>query len=244
MTVGIWVLGDQLWSGQAAIAASPKPLASHPPGSPAKLILIESTAWAQRRPYHYQKLVLVWSAMRHFAAEQEAAGWSVIYRRGEHFGVELHRVIEAEGITELRIMEPSDRPFRQAIDQLCLPCDLTWYPNNQFLWSPAEFAAWAEPYKQLRLENFYRAGRKRFDVLMTEDQPRGGQWNFDQQNRKPPPKSGLNPPSPRWFPPDQITQGVVADIHREGLKGFGAIAPFGWAVTRDQALAVLDDFIT
>lgn len=253
MTVGIWVLGDQLWQGQAAIASQTTSAPTSPtspdispqtaPSSTCKIILIESTAWSQRRPYHYQKLVLVWSAMRHFAAELEAAGWSVIYRRGQTFETELNRVIENEGITELRVMEPSDRPFRQAIERLQLPCPIHWYPNNHFLWSAAEFSAWAAPYKQLRMENFYRAGRKRFDILMEQDKPVGGQWNFDKQNRKPP-KAGMKPPKPLRFQPDDITQSVIRDIHNEALPGFGEMEPFHWAVTRTEAQAVLDNFIT
>ena len=237
MTVGVWVLGDQLWQAQAAIAAQAAP------SDNCKILLVESTAWSQRRPYHYQKLVLVWSAMRHFAAELQAKGWTVVYCRGETFGAELNSMIEAEGITELQVMEPSDRPFRQAIENLKLPCPLTWIPNNHFLWSRSEFSAWADPYKQLRMENFYRAGRKRFGILMEGDQPLGGKWNFDKQNR-PPPKTGLEPPEPLWFEPDEMTQSVMADIREEDLPGFGEMEPFRWAVTRTQALAVLEDFVT
>lgn len=245
MTVAVWVLGDQLWVAQAAIASLASPGSISTGGSaPAKIIFVESKAWVQHRPYHYQKQVLVWSAMRHFAAELTAAGWDVIYCRGEEsFGTALAAVIETEGITELRVMEPSDRPFRQAVDKLALPCPIRWYPNNHFLWSKADFSTWAKPYKQLRLENFYRQGRKRFDILMEGDQPLGGQWNFDRQNRNPP-KAGLAPPEPLGFSPDEITRSVMADIRQDALPGFGDMEPFAWGVTRSQALAVLEQFIT
>ena len=58
MTVGIWVLGDQLNAAQSA-------LAEVDPAS-ARVLLVESRSVLQRRAYHRQKLVLVWSAMRHF----------------------------------------------------------------------------------------------------------------------------------------------------------------------------------
>ncbi|MEO1590200.1 MAG: cryptochrome/photolyase family protein, partial [Cyanobacteria bacterium J06632_22] len=61
MTVGIWVLGDQLWQGQSALASCQD--------TPVPVIVIESLQHVQQRPYHQQKLVLVWSAMRHFAQE-------------------------------------------------------------------------------------------------------------------------------------------------------------------------------
>ncbi len=66
MTVGIWVLGNQLWRGQAALASGEGDRSATP------VLLIESHQFAQERPYHRQKLVLVWSAMAHFAQDLEA----------------------------------------------------------------------------------------------------------------------------------------------------------------------------
>jgi deoxyribodipyrimidine photolyase-related protein len=148
-------------------------------------------------------------------------------------------------------VEPAERPFREAIVRLQLPVALHWHASNAFLWSRDAFAAWARPYRQLRLELFYREGRRRFGVLMEADgQPRGGQWNYDQANRKAPPK-GLQGPAPLWFKPDAITSAVIAKV--EALQAGrlargeaplpGALTPFRWAVTRQQALQVLEHFV-
>jgi deoxyribodipyrimidine photolyase-related protein len=37
--------------------------------------------------------------------------------------------------------------------------------------------------KSHRLESFYRKMRKQFNLLMDDDEPLGGQWNFDASNR-------------------------------------------------------------
>ena len=232
MTVGIWVLGDQLWMGQAALASD----------TDAPVIFIESRRHSTERRYHRQKLVLVWSAMRHFAAELEAKGRTVTYQIADEFEPPLHQWIEEMGITEVRVMEPADRPFARFLNGLNLP--LTIVPNNHFLWSVAEFEQWAASRKSLLMESFYREGRKRYSILMEETTkkptPIGGQWNYDKQNRKPP-KKGLNPPAPHWFEPDEITRQVMTDVAE--LDTFGNLEPFGWAVTRSQALQVLDYFI-
>ncbi|HEY9805569.1 MAG TPA: cryptochrome/photolyase family protein, partial [Candidatus Obscuribacterales bacterium] len=73
MTIGVWILGDQLWAEQAALLSCVEARSQTP------VILIESLDHVRQRPYHQQKLVLVWSAMRHFAAELGAAGWPVTY---------------------------------------------------------------------------------------------------------------------------------------------------------------------
>ncbi len=240
---GIWILGDQLSSTQAA-------LASQSPAT-ARVLLIESTSVLRMRRYHRQKLVLVWSAMRHFATALRQLGWTVDHLEAETFAEALQTWIADHGIQDLHLMEPAERPFRTAIEQLDLPVPLVWHASNAFLWSREAFAAWAKPYKQLRLELFYREGRKRFGVLMDDNgQPLGGQWNFDHDNRKAPPK-GLAGPEPLGFAPDAITQAVIvkveqlgAALHARGESGLpGLSAPFTWAVTREQAHAVLEHFI-
>ena len=246
MRIGIWVLGDQLNPQQAALASVDR--------RGVRVLLLESTSVLAQRSYHRQKLVLVWSAMRHFAQELRAAGWCVDYHECDRFALALRDWIAVHAIEELRLMEPVDRGFRQAIEALQLPIPLRWIPSNAFLWSREAFADWAAGYKQLRLELFYREGRRRFGVLMggapPKAEPIGGQWNFDADNRKSPPK-GLSGPEPLWFEPDAITRAVIDKLDQldqqrvaDGLAPLpGTLHSFRWGVTRQQALQVLDHFI-
>ncbi len=244
MTIGVWVLGDQLHPDQAALAGVE--------ATAARVLLIESAAIPSHRALHPQKLVLVWSAMRHFAAELRQAGWAVDHLETEALGEALSGWITREGIRELRLMEPADRPFRRMVEALELPLPLVWVPSTAFLWSRADFGAWAGGRRQLRLETFYREGRRRFNVLMAADgeQPLGERWNYDQENRRPPGR-GLVGPEPLWFEPDAITRAVIAKVaaldERRVAAGAaplpGDLAPFRWGVTRAQALAVLEHFI-
>ena len=236
MAVGVWILGDQLWAGQAALQSQADQAEQTP------VIFVESRQWAQQRPYHQQKLVLVWSAMRHFAAELRQAGWPVTYDIEAEFELPLQRWVQAHNITELRVMTPGDRPFATLISRLDLPCDITLLPNNHFLWSDDDFSHWAEGRKSLLMEYFYREGRKRFEVLMDGRTPTGGEWNYDKQNRKPP-KTGLNPPDALWFEPDDMTQEVMTWVETEQISSYGQLQPFRWGVTRQQALQVLEHFI-
>lgn len=246
MTIGIWVLGDQLSQEQAALASADPDHSC--------VLLVESTSVLHARAYHQQKLVLVWSAMRHFADELRQAGWRVDYSESNRFADAVLDWIRGAGITELRIMEPADRGFRQAIEALKLPVPLHWITSNAFLWSREAFAAWAGGYKQLRMELFYREGRRRFGVLMDGEgkaaQPRGGQWNFDHDNRKAPPRDLAGPP-PLRFDPDPITQAVIGKVEHLNAERIAAQKPplpgslerFGWGVTRQQALQALEAFI-
>ena len=143
MTTGIWVLGDQLWSEQAALASYEAVKENTP------VILIESQSYARKRIYHAQKLVLVWSAMRHFAQELRLAGWQVTYEVADDFETALLRWIWKNGIDEVRIMDPSDRSFLRLINKLQISCYIKLIPNNHFLWTKAEFQDWASSCKRL-----------------------------------------------------------------------------------------------
>ncbi|MGF1493281.1 MAG: cryptochrome/photolyase family protein [Microcoleaceae cyanobacterium] len=234
MKTGIWILGNQLSIQHAALQDSQQD---------APIILIESLDHIQERRYHRQKIVLVWSAMRHFAEELRQSGWTVSYfERAENFFDPLKQWIQEQEITDLKVMRPSDRPFVPYLEELELPCELHWLPNNQFLWSEAAFQEWAEGRKRLLMEDFYREGRKRFDILMAGDEPVGDQWNFDKQNRKPPTQKLETPAAPE-FEPDEITQQVIQQVQDLKVPLYGQVEPFRWAVTREQALEVLTDFV-
>ncbi|MFM7439486.1 MAG: cryptochrome/photolyase family protein, partial [Snowella sp.] len=236
MSNGIWILGDQLWEKQAALAR----FQEHKTETP--VIFIESLDYVRQRRYHAQKLVLVWSAMRHFAEELRTEGWPVNYCVTDVFQDPLSAWIEEHQITQLWIMTPTDLPFQKLIENLVLPCKIKLIANNHFLWSKEDFEAWATKRKRLLLEDFYREGRKRFQILMDGQKPIGGQWNFDKDNRKPPKKLPKTP-NALEFLPDQITESVLAKVQTLQTLTYGKLQPFRWAVTRLQALQVLEYFI-
>ncbi len=238
MTIGIWILGDQLHRDQSALQSLreiQKP--AHTP-----VLMVESSDWGRRRRYHRQKLVLVWSAMRHFAQELQDLGYPVTYAEAETFTDPLHVWADQEQLQSIRIMEPSDIPFRQKVEELGSLLPIEMVANNQFLWTVQEFRTWAKGRKRLVMEDFYRQGRKRWQILMEGEQPLGGKWNYDSDNRQPPQEGSLFP-APLRFEPDQITQAVMAKVRQDYPQAFGSLEPFQWAVNRSQALQVLETFV-
>ena len=236
MTTGIWVLGDQLSHQQAALTSRLKDRQNTP------IIAIESLDHVKQRPYHCQKLVLVWSAMRHFAEELRAAEWPVTYKIGDNFETLLKEWIAANNISNLLIMQPSDRPFFKLIKSLQLNCEISFIPNNLFLWSVVDFQNWAESRKRLLMEDFYRQSRKNFNILMDGKNPVGDKWNFDKANRKPA-KDNLDFPERLSFEVDGITQEVIEKVKSLDIPKYGDLSDFNWAVNRQQALQVFNYFI-
>lgn len=237
MTIGIWILGDQLSHQNTALISCIHDLKS------VKIIMIESLNHVQKRIYHQQKLIFIWSAMRHFAEELKAHNWEVDYFIERDFFVTLKAWIKKNNITELRLLFPNDRPFYKLIKEANFPCKIVFYPNNNFLWQPEEFKTWANKRKKLILEDFYRESRKRWKILLTEnDEPIGGKWNLDKENRQPPNKN-IYPPKPLIFEEDNITLEVKKHLQKLPLKTYGKADKFNWAVTRESALKGLNHFI-
>ena len=86
----------------------------------------------------------------------------------------------------------------------------------------------------MRMEDFYRQMRRQTGLLMNGDEPVGGRWNFDRDNRKPAKTKSLKFPGPRRFANDKTTQQVLEVVERHFGDHFGTLKPFWFGVTRDQ----------
>lgn len=233
------VLGDQL-------SFDPSLFAALDPARDA-VLMAEVQEEASYVPHHPHKIVLVFSAMRHFAAALEQRGWRVIYTRldapdnsGSLAG-ELRRWHAALGEPELHLTECGEWRVEEALRATGLP--LNWHADSRFLCSREAFARWAGERKQLRMELFYREMRKRSGLLLEPDgQPLGGSWNFDADNRKALPK-GVRGPFPARFGQDAITREVVALVGERFAHHYGRLEGFDYPVTHAEAQALWQHFL-
>ena len=120
--------------------------------------------------------------------------------------------------------------------------DLELCPDTRFLVSEEAFAAWADGRKQLRMEYFYRNVRRQTGLLMEGDQPAGGCWNFDAENRKPA-APDLFMPAPFSVTPSDETEAVLDLVEERFAENFGTLRPFAYGVTRADAEAAATHFI-
>ncbi len=222
----IWVLGDQLNRRVGA-------LASANPGRDTVLVIESRRMLA--RPFHRQRRHFVITAMRRFAAELESSGFAVDYRHADTMraGVEAHR---REHQRTVVATEPNSREMRS----LAAALDVELVRSDQFLTHPTEFAEWAGDKKRLVMEDFYRHQRKRLGYLMDGDEPVGGRWNFDDQNREPPPESDRPWPAPQSSRLDEVDDQVVTEIPGDAP---GADPVGWWATSRRAALSRLRHFV-
>lgn len=193
-----------------------------------------------------QRIVMFLAAMRHFAHALRQEGVPLIYRELAEGSLAqaLGETLASHRVQRVVLAEPGDWRVLQALRGAVGTTPLEVREDRHFLCSAREFAAHAKGRKQLRMEYFYRDMRRRHGVLMDGDQPLGGQWNYDANNREAfgPEGPGVVPATPR-FAPDAITQAVLDLVEARFAEHPGRIATFGWPVTRPQALEVLHSFV-
>ncbi len=122
---------------------------------------------------------------------------------------------------------------------------LTLVPNDLFLTTPEMFDEWATSHGDndtYRQEHWYRFVRRELDVLMDGDDPVGGEWNYDDENRETPP-DGWEPPQPPRFEPDELTEDVREFVRERYDEVWGSDEEFVWPVTRAEAEKALNHFI-
>jgi deoxyribodipyrimidine photolyase-related protein len=233
----VLVLGDQLSPDIAALRAADR--------AQDVVVMAEVMGEGTSVPHHPQKIALILAAMRKFAAGLRADGWQVAYTRlddpdnSQTISSNVLRMAAEYSATEVLATKPGEWRVLRDIEDLPVP--VTVLQDDRFLCSEAEFLAWAEGRKQLRMEWFYRDMRRKTGLLMEGDRPAGGQWNFDHDNRKPA-KADLLRPRPQSFAPDAVVEEVL-DLVEQRFRHFGTLRPFRWATDRAGALAALQDFV-
>jgi deoxyribodipyrimidine photolyase-related protein len=225
----IWVFGDQLNRSIGALASA-TPL-TH------RVLFIESAAKISSQKWHIQRAHFIVASMRKFANELQTEGFEVDYRCSGSMreGFDSH-VLEFHP-AEVVATEPNSYGARQLAERL----GVRTVPSNQFLCHPSEYQGFLGTRKSIKMEDFYRWQRKRLNVLMDSDEPTGGRWNFDEENRQPPPKTGHDRwPVPALYELDEVDEQVLAAVQSHC---FGKLPVGQWATTRDSALERLQFFI-
>ncbi len=201
--------------------------------------------------HHKQKIVLVLSAMRHFARALAARGVRVRYVRLDDpdntgsLGGEVLRAAAALGSSEVVCTHPGEwrllEDMRGWEGATGVPVNIV--EDDRFLCELPRFRAWIAGERQPRMEFFYREMRRAHGILL-DDQggPEGGQWNYDADNRAPL-RGGVRGPARPVFAPDDITRGVMALVEARFPDHFGDVDGFGWPVTAADARAALEDFV-
>ncbi|WP_306523996.1 cryptochrome/photolyase family protein [Rheinheimera sp.] len=214
------------------------------------IVLAEVQAEAGYVRHHQHKIVLIFSAMRHFANSLREQGMQVKYFQYKERIASLYEAVastlsQQPELTEVLLTEAAEYRLAQEISAwpTLLKRPVTVLPDDRFIASTDMFRRWADGRSQFRMEYFYREMRRYTGLLMNGNEPEGGKWNYDHDNRQSCP-AHLVFPKPEPVAADAITAEVIQLVQQEFSGNIGDAGTFCLAVTGKDARAVFLDFVT
>jgi deoxyribodipyrimidine photolyase-related protein len=194
------------------------------------IVMVESARMTTGRNWHKERLFFLISSARHFAKSLEVEGFTVEYLKAPTTLDGLKEIAKKYSKLPVICAEPSS--FRQY--EALKDYGVSFIENDFFLTPRALFRSWADEQKSYLMENFYRKQRTRLNILMDGKGPEGGAWNFDKENRLPPPKKYEGP---------AYLEHKRDEIDLEVANELSFTATPTWATTRKGALKALKNFI-
>ena len=217
---------------------------------PDRVFMAESETLCRRYRAHRHKLVLILSGMRSKADSLREAGYTVDYvplsdSRGRSFTELVEEHVEAHPCQTLVHFETESPKFEARLDAFCrrLGIEREVLPSPKFITSRDDFEQYRSSHKRLFMAEFYKWQRRRLGVLLDEDgEPIGGQWSYDEDNRKKLPKGVVPPslPKPKWT---THTETLVDIVDRSFTEHPGNGASFWLPTTEAQAKRWLTSFL-
>ena len=195
------------------------------------IALVESERMTSGRKWHKERLFFLISSARHFAQSLESEGFTVEYIKAPTTIDGLDVISAKHKNLPILCAEPSSFTQYEAL----VKYGVSFVDNDFFLTPRPLFKQWADEQKTFLMENFYRKQRIRLGVLMEGKEPVGGAWNFDKDNRLPPPKKYEGAPYLE-HKRDEIDAEVAAELAHTPTTT--------WATTRQGALSQLQNFMS
>ena len=199
--------------------------------------------------HHIQKVVAFFLAMRNFKKDLSHQGHHFIYLElnDPNNLQDLEKVISQctieNNAEKFEYQLPDEYRLDQQLLQICTSLEIksSNIDTEHFYTTRFELKNFYEGKKQMVMENFYRMMRKKHHIMMIKDQPEGGKWNFDQNNRK---KWTGQPaiPSEKKFNQDVLE--IIQEVKKANVETFGNIEPesFNWPTSRTECLSNLNYF--
>ena len=199
--------------------------------------------------HHIQKVIGFFAAMRNFAEELKAQNHKVVYfkindqKNTQNLVDNISLLIDELVVEKFEYQEPDEYRLDNQLKIFCedLNIDFEVFSTEHFYTKREDLSFFFKGKKQYLMENFYRNMRKKHQILMVDQQPEGGKWNYDASNRKKWKGDVLIPQEINF---DNDVTEVLADIKKSGITTIGKINPnyFEYPISKKQSLLQLHYF--
>ncbi len=233
MSEALIILGNQLFDLKKVKALGVK-----------SVFMCEDNGLCTHYKYHKHKIILFLSAMRSYRDELIQAGYDVTYitleKNRSGFIDELKSFLSIKEINTIHFWEIEDKFFEKIINSIKI--HKKEHLSPMFLTSRKEFKVYLMSTKKPFMKTFYENSRIKHNVLINDENPVGGKFSFDSENRNKLPRDFKTPPS-LMESPTQHTIEVSTLVDTVFSTHPGSINYFSWATTRERALEQLDFFL-
>lgn len=177
-----------------------------------QVYLVEEYLFFKQYPFHQQKIWLHRASMKYYEQYLVEQGISVQYIEATNASCDIRNLLDSfqeKKIQQIDYYDPTDHwlqiRIQKGIKHLNLPS--TCFESPNFLNPAHEVRAYIENRKKILHHDFYVWQRKKWNILLDGQQPLGGKWSFDAENRK---KYPANKTVPRPHFPAENKYGLEA----------------------------------
>ncbi|MBT7721956.1 MAG: cryptochrome/photolyase family protein [Gammaproteobacteria bacterium] len=200
-------------------------------------------------PHHAQKICAFFLAMQKFAESLAAGGHQILHltlddTQSINSADELLRLLaDFYSASQVNYQRPDEHRLLTQLRALDIPAvDIKEHDTEHFLVPFQDLTRHFKPGKAHRMEQFYRKQRKQLNILIDQEEPLGGQWNYDATNRRKLKTADLPLiPEPLTFAND--VSDILQRLMRHQINFSGtAKQTLALPADREQSLALLDYF--
>jgi len=241
---------------KSALLIFPHQLFAEHPGlspRPDRVVLLEEPLFFGDPQYpakfHKQKLWLHRATMARYMSRLRAQGHDVIcvdYAADAAFSDKALAELSQDGIRTVSFCDPVDHTLSRRLTRAASTAaiKIAVLPTPGFLNSAAENASFKGGKKRWFMAEFYKYQRRRLNVMMEGDEPQGGQWSFDEDNRKKVPAKLMSAiPEIPWINRDQVDLDARDRIEAEFSENHGSIDRLIYPTSHEEAARWLQSFL-
>ena len=195
---------------------------------------------------HKQKILLHLASMDNYKNYIKKLGHTVEI-------IEYSKIIEKDfyesfilkyKINSIHLCKPNNKLIEKKLSELALKLKfkIFWYDSPNFLLNENELNDYFNKNKNLRMSSFYIYQRKKFNVLVSNNKPIGGQWSFDKLNRKALPQNHIPPEIRKIYYNNDIKK-FTKIIKKKFNHNLGSINSFNYPTSFEEAENSFEDFL-
>jgi deoxyribodipyrimidine photolyase-related protein len=163
-----------------------------------EVYLMEEYLFFKQYFFHKQKIAFHRASMKCYQHYLEEKGIKVNYIDSQNRLSDIRVFIEeikSKNIRDINVIDPVDNYLERRIKKITENCKLSVFSSPMFLNTKEDLSTFFRADKKSFFQTtFYKQQRKRLNILLEEDQqPVGGKWTYDTDNRKKYPKGKVPP---------------------------------------------------